>query len=332
MPMFPRVIAEIIADYCAEWELIQHAWDYDYYENKFNIEQLSENPRGCDYLLQIMNHHDDCDFDSLSIDEHRDYIWFWKNITINPGASAILSKYPNKIDLDWIGKRSFPWTECILRKRVNEIRDWRNISTNPIFIDILRANPEKACLAELCTNPAAIDMIEQKIDSVFSMLDSRANLCEQPWAIHLLEKYESELDWKSLSKNHAATHLLRKNLDKVDWYNVNKSGIMELLREYPDKIDLDILARSKNSDAVLYVHEHRNELSLDAWDGIAKNPAMINVIKDCIDTINIDLFYENLAATKLILRHGNDIKWDCMGDHPGIFKAWHPELVDVLST
>ena len=62
----------------------------------------------------------------------------------------------------------------------------------------------------LCTNPNAIDLLEENVDKI-----NWNALSTNPNAITLLEKNIDKINWKGLSYNINAISLLEKNQDKM---------------------------------------------------------------------------------------------------------------------
>ena len=70
-------------------------------------------------------------------------------------------------------------------------------------------------------------------------------LCDNPSAIHILEKNEEKICWMSLSSNPNAVHLLERNLDKVDWSLLSSNqNAIHILQRNIDKIDWFWLAKN----------------------------------------------------------------------------------------
>lgn len=213
--------------------------------NKEDLKSLSKNP----FVVDILEKH----IDKIS----------WNDFVINPNAIHIVEK---NIDicfnsLDSYGKMHLlrhPNFIHIIEKNNDKIIDKLLCSSclhivadqqNPLFIDLLekfmKKYPEKIPNSKanyfwnnLCENPFAIRIIEKNLDklSIYSWQILAKNLNAIPLLEQNIDKLE-DLGWRYLSENPNAIPLLQKNIDKISWFGLssNINGI-QILEQYPDKI------------------------------------------------------------------------------------------------
>jgi hypothetical protein len=159
----------------------------------------------------------------------------WKGLSANPNPSAIklLKQNPHRIYYD-----------CLKQ------------NTNPEAMEILKHHPEKNdWCASLSRNPAAIQLLDEKIkteggeylDYVFM-----ESLCENPNALHIIEKYPEHIKWGPLSRNPnpRAIRLLKENREKINWGELSKNPnqeAIELLEQNPHKICYPYLSMNPNA-------------------------------------------------------------------------------------
>lgn len=123
----------------------------------------------------------------------------WYNISSNPSAIDLLTKYPEKIDL-------------------------HSLSRNPSAIHLLEKNMDKIDWSYLSVNPNSIHLLEKNMKKINWFW-----LSHNPSGIHILEKNQDKIDWDALSQNPSAIHLLEKNQDKIYWNSLSQNpSIFEL--------------------------------------------------------------------------------------------------------
>ncbi len=320
MGIFPRVLAEIIADYCATWELTLMAREHHIEMISKYPEYICENPRACDFIRECV---DDAKL-GCNLEQS------WGEITSNPGTADLLRDHPEKVDLRYMGMpgNTSPYAIELFRSKINECGldalEWLHIFGNPAFIDIIEDNLDKANWHFLSQNSAARHILEKYPDKiVWKAISSCA------WAIDILEANQDKLDWETLSTNRAAIHLLRKDPTKVNWKAVNVHGLVELLREFPDRIDWYELSKC---DVPLVIPFIRENLDKVFWTEISANSIMIDILRENPDKINWIYLSGNSAAWDMLLTQPELIDWESAGTQLEIFVAVRPVgLVDELS-
>ena len=133
----------------------------------------------------------------------------WILLSINPNATHLLEKYPDKISWNYLSLNLDKLLcDTSSRKNLNKI-NWIYLSRNPQAILLLEQNFDK-------------------IDLDFSSLN-----LDKSYAIPLLEKYPDKINWENLSKNSnllQAIHILKANLNRIN---------LELLLDNPSIFEID---------------------------------------------------------------------------------------------
>ncbi len=184
--------------------------------DKLDIYELSGNPNAYKYLV---------DNKLVSIDS------FECNISKNPNAIPLIEQIIDTIkeevgtikdDVDNYVYDKDGIINGLSQLEKNAVIETPNGSIQISCIINLLDDYETYCRSHrIGTNEnkknAFRDAVNEKID-----LDE---LCKNPNAIHILEKYPELIDWNEISFNPNAIHILEQNLDKVDWnelsYNPN---------------------------------------------------------------------------------------------------------------
>jgi hypothetical protein len=208
-----------------------------------------------------------------------------EKLSRNPFAADMLKRHVSKIS--WNDFVNNPNCIHVIEENIdicfNSLNSHgkTNLIRHPNFIHIIKNNVNKIIDNLLCTsilpilanqqNSIYIDLLDQYMNKYPDKIPYNAscyfwyNLCQNPYAVHIIEKYLDKLNnyswnllagnsnaihiiehnlyrlnefgWRNLSKNHNAIPLLEKNPDKIDWYNLssNLNGI-QILENNPDKI------------------------------------------------------------------------------------------------
>ena len=255
---------------------------------------MSENPNAIhlieEYLL--LWHHD-----SLSVNA-------WINISAHPNATALLIKFPEKVEMDGLSRN--PNVRLII-KELSLITDtdenfyynsieWSHAAKNPNIMD-LRLNDEES----------ASDMLKR----IGFGIDNFTDLAKNSSAIPLLEVLIADaennpntdaennpgivIDWVALASNPKAGHLIPDDATytiRNYWTGLSENpspDVIKLLGNNKARIDICTLARNTNRDAYDILIAKYNEpntiqdLSPNAikqlWDDILANPIIFEEIK-----------------------------------------------------
>jgi hypothetical protein len=126
-------------------------------------------------------------------------------------------------------------------------------------------------------------------------------LCENPSAIHLIEKHPEKISWVHLSKNPAAAHILFENMSKIYMYslcqNPSKEAIEFLSRpEIMRRHDFNVTSLCLNKNAIPLIEQHIDHPDI-CWQALSVNPNAID----------------------LLLKNKEKIDWIMIWSNPGIF-------------
>jgi len=230
----------------------------EFVKDDFCFKQLSKNP----FAVEMLSKH---------VDKIK-----WNEFVTNPNAIHIVDKHFDLCfqSLNLQGKRELlkhPNFVHILKKNQQKIVDEQLFIDclpeiieikNPQYVELLekywRKYPEKikevqntplSCFwLNLCENPYAIHLIEENLDKIPDRY--WVTLATNKNAIHLLEKIIDNLNldqdnsnykrkyafWNSLSENPNAIPLLEKNFKKISWHNLWKNiNAIKIYEKYPDK-------------------------------------------------------------------------------------------------
>jgi hypothetical protein len=186
---------------------------------------------------------------------------------------SFLTKYKKYIDFANLSSNNFidKLDEKILIKNINKL-DWWELSRNKSAVSFLKKYPKKIIWQAACLNKS-IDMLNW-IDELYSsqeldMKDNWAFLSCNSEAIHLLMKYKNLINKININLNTKAIPFLKKNPHLIDYkvlcYNNSKEAI-ELIKERIDKgyiEDICFEYLSSNSFAIDILKEYPERID---WD------------------------------------------------------------------
>lgn len=247
--------------------------------------------------------------------------------------AKISTRAPSKLN---ITKLPNDLKKLIVNKYVNmlpdryKLRDW--------------IPEEKINWRDLCKNPNAIDMIEERIihDSTLTKKEfkDRYQYNAQGYDIY------KTIYWPSLSNNKNAIELIKNKIiaedsltlqeyEKLDWSNrldwtsiaVNKDyKAMELLNMKRSKINWNLLSINKNAMELFILPKYNEEKLIDPeilfnimhsenkkldWSQLSKNEGAIKIIKEHLlfeDTIPLEIYND--------LDSSNKIDWGGLATNP----------------
>lgn len=221
----------------------------------------------------------------------------------NCKALNILKKYPDIIDIDTLCTNSHSrvtellkeydyishqnWNSlCIFNPNIIELlgkycyRDmcFKQLSHNPAAIDLLVKNKDKIDFKSLCSNKSfkIVELLQEYIDKHGECDINWKVLSSNPYAIELLEKYKSHINWYTFSNNsQITTELIYKNIDKINFKQLSLNEgkhIVPILEKYIDKLcwnnlsenynALDILEKNPKKVCLEYLAINRNNRSI----------------------------------------------------------------------
>lgn len=205
----------------------------------------------------------------------------------NPNAIHILMKDPKLID--WYMLSTNPSSKALEIIEDNIINELKEIGTKKklhIQCDQIYSDCHAFWrLLATNTNPKAVEIIEKYYFKLHSLNSESADfwrdLCKNPHAVHLLEKYPSYINWETILENQNAVNIIEKNLNKI----------------YVD--DWPFLSGNPNAVHIFEIQEHFNKLY--DWSYISKNPNAIHILEKNLDKVEWLSFSQNPKAINIII-------------------------------
>jgi hypothetical protein len=222
----------------------------------------------------------------------------WESLSSNPNAIDLLQKYSYKINWSWLSGNTNPRAIEMLKTHSHLI-DWRVLSANPAAIDMLKNKIEK----ESKMNERQLEKLKDKID--WDMLSQNPN----PEAIKILKANPDNINLDFLSANPSAIDILKANVDDISWYelsaNTNPEAI-ELLKTKFYKINWELL--SANPAGIDLLKTYPGNIK---WNYLSQNPNAIKMLKKKIDEEN------KMSEYKLEdLEDFQKISWEMLSSNP----------------
>jgi hypothetical protein len=222
----------------------------------------------------------------------------WESLSSNPNAIDLLQKYSYKINWSWLSGNTNPRAIEMLKTHSHLI-DWRVLSANPAAIDMLKNKIEK----ESKMNERQLEKLKDKID--WDMLSQNPN----PEAIKILKANPDNINLDFLSANPSAIDILKANVDDISWYelsaNTNPEAI-ELLKTKFYKINWELL--SANPAGIDLLKTYPGNIK---WNYLSQNPNAIKMLKKKIDEEN------KMPEYKLEdLEDFQKISWEMLSSNP----------------
>jgi hypothetical protein len=222
----------------------------------------------------------------------------WESLSSNPNAIDLLQKYSYKINWSWLSGNTNPRAIEMLKTHSHLI-DWRVLSANPAAIDMLKNKIEQ----ESKMNERQLEKLKDKID--WDMLSQNPN----PEAIKILKANPDNINLDFLSANPAAIDILKANVDDISWYelsaNTNPEAI-ELLKTKFYKINWELL--SANPAGIDLLKTYPGNIK---WNYLSQNPNAIKMLKKKIDEEN------KMSEYKLEdLEDFQKISWEMLSSNP----------------
>lgn len=258
--------------------LLEKYWTY---LNRNEWYVLSENS-GAISLLE--KHPDKICFGQLSSNTSPDAVVLWERfldklnwqiLSENPSALDFLEKYPEKIDWFHLSRNPNAKANYLIEKNLNKMDEhcWAVLSENPNAIPLLEKYPHKIHWIKLSqnTHEKAISLLENYwesywwLDYFFSVrLFDWAFLSGNPYALSILEKNPTKINWSvfSSNSNEKAIPLMEKNIEKLDWIRVSRipnSKFISFWERHIEKINWYVM--SGNSHAISLLEKHPEKIN-----------------------------------------------------------------------
>lgn len=272
----------------------------------------------CHYLLEYLSRNP---FAAEMLSRHPEKI-VWNDFVKNPNAIHIIDKHFDLCfqSLNKCGKQELlkhPNFVHLIKKYQQKIVD------ELLFID---------CIPDILEikKPEYFDLFEkylekypEKIEEI-QLYDSWRELCENPYAIHIIEKNLHKIPdygWAALVKNENAIHLIEKNLDKLNYIGLNSL----YQRTYVCWERL-----SENPAAISFLKKNIDKIR---WEHLIKNPNAIQIYEDYPEKMRGHLSYidfQNISVDSPIF----EIDYDAISKRCHIYKeelmqvALHPSRIE----
>jgi hypothetical protein len=232
-----------------------------------------------------------------------------RSIILDKFSEMLPTKY---VLLDWIDQNSLNWSV---------------LCTNPNAIDLLENNPDNINWHYLSKNPNAIDLIKKKIEDEQNLNHIEYNKLP----------INKQINWNLLSENPNAIDLLK---ERIKYENSLNDTEYNKLKPY-QQINWNLLSENSNAINLLKERiEYENSLNDTKynklkpyqqinWENLSKNPNIINLLKERIEyeksltptkynnlksyqKINWFLLSQNPNAIKILKKYPNDIIWNSL--------------------
>lgn len=148
----------------------------------------------------------------------------------------------------------------------------------------------------------------------------------------LFDKYGKQ-NWQHLSSNPAAASYLSTHLDELDWtfFSENPSDIaLDILENYPEKINYQHLCLNTNPRAMAILRNHISDID---WDKLSVNTSddAVALLKEHPDKIQWDLlsYNKNPEAVKMLYANIPKIYMDALGHNVGAISLLRENLAVV---
>lgn len=124
--------------------------------------------------------------------------------------------------------------------------EWEDISAESDDVELMLANVQHLDRDALSANPHAIPVFEKHPE-----LANYYVLSANPNAVEFLMERPHLIHWRPMSANVNGSPVLRKHINKVDWWVASMNeGLVDLLKEYPQRIVESSLCMNKNAHLI----------------------------------------------------------------------------------
>ena len=256
----------------------------------------------------------------------------WKMISYNKAAVHLIKNNLDKICWDGLCSNASKEVLPILQENIEKV-NWSCICRNESswINNLLENNIDKLRIHNneiqhhtddlyfLSRNTEAIPFLEKHIELIYwDGLHTNKN------AIHLLDKYNINIDFTLLHRNpnpEALKLFVKYRYHRNFMFNLDfaeGSIIIPILKRNPHLID-SYICRNENPDSTnmikQYIEDCNNSNSnCICWDDLSENPAATSIMKENIDKIQWDLFcaLETHDAIEIIRENLDKVDWDVL--------------------
>jgi hypothetical protein len=199
----------------------------------------------------------------------------WRELSKNPYAYSLLSKYPEYIDWWFLCQNTSIEVMNMLESHYMEYVKWLPLSSNPSAINILKKNLKMIDKTALNINPKGFEILREHPELIdYKFLCSN----QSKEAVEIIEKNikREDICFELLSANKYAINLLIKNPDKIDWYMaIDNEEIGQLFKSFPDKLNSMIIKYVIRYKSVIpFLKEYLYDISPTK---LAENPSLFKI-------------------------------------------------------
>ena len=226
-----------------------------------------------------------------------------QKLLMNPKALCIIEQYPKSINYwHYLSRNAHSHTMYLIEDHLNSVEEVVEIVKNlnetraKSNIDPLYIPHDELDWKELSTNPYAIHILEKYQEKIHWCYFS---LNPSTFTLRLFNANLNRINWNHLSQNTStnALRLLEANPHRINWIFLSSNPhplALGLLEENPDKIDWLNLSKNKNERAMqLLEAKFRTNPEMINFNSLSMNPAIF-----IWDT---EYDYTHMKASKQIL-------------------------------
>ena len=226
-----------------------------------------------------------------------------QKLLMNPKALCIIEQYPKSINYwHYLSRNAHSHTMYLIEDHLNSVEEVVEIVKNlnetraKSNIDPLYIPNDELDWKELSTNPYAIHILEKYQEKIHWCYFS---LNPSTFTLRLFNANLNRINWNHLSQNTStnALRLLEANPHRINWIFLSSNPhplALGLLEENPDKIDWLNLSKNKNERAMqLLEAKFRTNPEMINFNSLSMNPAIF-----IWDT---EYDYTHMKASKQIL-------------------------------
>jgi hypothetical protein len=287
------------------------------------------------YSIEILQKHPDkIDWEYLSmnayaihlLEKNQDKI-HWTNLCMNPYATHLLEQNRNKIDwkifirnnrnaniliekmdeddpmksyhyLRYLSKYAKPHEICILEQHLEDVKELGEL--------VKTVNEQKKLFTP---SKPPLHIPSDNLDW--------STLSGNHYAIHILDKNQDKIDWRSLSFNShpRAIQLLEENIEKIHWFGLscNRNPLVQrIIEQHPEKVDWSMLSENSCSWAISFMEKNKDKINWSCLSGNS-NPRAIKMLEEHIsETPHYFISYAFLSGNPAIFMQNTKYNYEEM--------------------
>ncbi len=313
-------------------------WVKKYLENKKDkdhyLQFIARNPNGVFYIESYLKQFEDIQKKDYEKDNFHKKRNIMDDLCMNPSSQYLFIKNPEWISYYYLSSNKSSWAIDLLKKNQDEIQ-WDSLCSNPCAIDMLNEYFDeykskyhklddyidecKINSLYVSANTEAMHIVEHYLQLYFNECDSY--LIEP----HLFEDEYNEDNY--LWRNPSAISIIENYYFKYSWYIdwVKLSGnpnAKEIFEKNMDKISWEGLSLNPASWAIELLEKNQDKID---WGNLSSNPSAIHILEQNLDKSH--LFLEDLFINPSIF----EVDYDFLKRRMDLFreelieKTWHPD-------